>query len=52
MFTKVVKCKPNIMPLNVFWSSYEMRLSVREMNMKLLPETVTYITIKEIVTPV
>ena len=31
---------------------YEMRLSVREINMKLLLETVTYITIKERVTPV
>ena len=50
MFTKVVKCKPDIMPLNVFWSFYEKRLSFRERNMKLLLETVTYIAIKERVT--
>ena len=29
---------------------YEMRLSVREMNMRLLLETVTYVAIKERVT--
>ena len=30
MFTKVVKCKPDIMPLNVFCQFYEKNLSVRE----------------------
>ena len=47
MFTKMVRCKPDIMPLNVFWSIYEKGLSVRDSNMKLLLGTVTYIAIKE-----
>ena len=47
MFTKVVKCKLDIMPLNVFCSSHEKRLSVRERNMKLLLKTVIYIAIKK-----
>ena len=37
----MVRCKPDIMPLN------EKRLSVRERHRKLLLETVTYIAIKE-----
>ena len=54
-----MKCKPDIMLLNVFWSIlwkgasgqfYEKRLLVRERYMKLLLETVTYIAIKERVT--
>ena len=45
MFTKVVRWKPC---LEMFSSQfYEKGLSVRERNMKLLLETVTYIAIKE-----
>ena len=50
MFTKVVKCKPDIMPLNVSGHFYEKKVSLRERNMKLLLETVSYIAIKERVT--
>ena len=50
MFTKVVKCKPDIMPLNVFWSILWNEAVSREMNMKLLLETVACIAIKERVT--
>ena len=46
MFTKVVRCKPDIMPLNVFWSIL-WKEAVREKNTKLLLETLTYIAIKE-----
>ena len=49
MFTKVVKSKPDIVPLNVFGSILR-KEGVRERNMKLLLETVTYIAIKESVT--
>ena len=47
MFTKVVKCKPDLMLLNIVGSIYEKKLSVRERNMKLLLKTVTYIAIKK-----
>ena len=43
---KVVKCKPDIMPLLFFGQFYEKRQSLRERNMKLLLKTVTYIAIK------
>ena len=46
MFRKVVRCKSDIMPLKVFWPIFK-KEAVREGNMKLLLETVTYIAIKE-----
>ena len=50
MFKKVVKCKPDIMPLIFSNQFFEKRLSFRERNMKLLLETVTYIRVTCIIT--
>ena len=47
MFTKVVRFKPDIVPLMFSGQFDEKRLSVREKNTKLLLETVTYIAIME-----
>ena len=47
MFTKVMKCKLGIMPLNVFFEKWA---SVRERNLKLLLETVACIATAETVT--
>ena len=43
MFTKVVKCKSDIMPVNVFLSILQKVGVVRERNIDLLLESVTYI---------
>ena len=49
MFIKVVKCKHDINPLNVFLSTLR-KVGVRERNIKLLLGSVTYTAITETVT--
>ena len=46
MFTKVLKCKSDIIPLNMFWSILSKKC-VRESNIELLLETATHIATTE-----
>ena len=50
IFTKVVKCELDIMPLNVSGQFYEKWMSVRERNIKLLLEAVPSMATKETAT--